>query len=174
MNKFFTACSALLCATGAQAAIIDTYQVGTGLNTSTVQVDFQNGNGYLFEVSWQGAGTTGWDLMVTIADEIDGFDLDFSTSEWGVFLMGITAFDDNDWGTGAGWQDGIEDYWHYWTSDSMGDPWVSSMVGVDSRIVSNGSMDGWVFMSPDAPQLVPAPGAIALLAIGFAARRRRR
>ena len=66
MNKFFPACSALLCATGAQAAIIDTYQVGTGLNTSTVQVDFQNGNGYLFEVSWQGAGTTGWDLMVTM------------------------------------------------------------------------------------------------------------
>ena len=116
MNKFFTACSVLLCATGAQAAIMDTYQVGTGLNTSTVQIDFQNGNGYLFEVSWQGEGTTGWDLMTTIADEIDGFALDYSTSEWGVFLMGITAFDDYDWGTGAGWQDGIEDYWHYWTA----------------------------------------------------------
>ena len=118
--KSIAAVMLLTCTAGAGAAIIETYQVGTGLNTSTVQVDFANGNGYLFEVAWQGAGTTGWDLLLTIADEMDSVELDYSTSEWGVFLMGIEVGDDLDWGDGSGWSEGIEDYWHYWTSESVG------------------------------------------------------
>lgn len=172
--KTIAAVGLLACSTGAAAGIMETYQVGSGLFTSTVQVDFANGNGYLFEVSWQGAGTTGWDLLVTIADEMDSVSLDYSTSEWGVFLMGIGVGDDLDWGDGSGWSEGIEDYWHYWTSDSADSAWDFSMIGADARTVSDGSMDGWVFLSPDAPQALPAPGAIALLAIGFAGRRRRR
>ncbi|MEE2718979.1 MAG: hypothetical protein VX727_04270 [Planctomycetota bacterium] len=172
--KSFAAVTLLACTTGAGAAIIETYQVGTGFYTSAVQVDFANGNGYLFEVAWQDAGTTGWDLLLTIADELEVVDLDYSTSEWGVFLQGITVQGDVDWGDGSGWSEGIEDYWHYWTGDSSSSGWSYSMIGADTRTVSDGSVDGWVFLSPDAPQALPAPGAIALLAIGFVGRRRRR
>ena len=158
----------------AGGAIVETFQVGTGLLTSTVQVDFSNGNAYSFEVSWQDAGTTGWDLMTTIADELDEVSLDFSTSQWGVFLEGIGVDDDYEYGVGAGWNEGIEDYWHYWTADSASDPWAVSGVGADSRLASDGSTDGWVFLSSDAPFTVPAPGALGLLSIAVMGRRRRR
>ena len=155
------------------AGIIDTVEVGEGLSTSTVQVDFSNGNGYVFNVHWMGEGVTGWDLLLAIADELDAVSLDYSTSEWGVFLEGITIGEDSDWGVGAGWPE-VEDYWHYWTSDSQGDEWVFAMIGADVREVSDGSWDGWVFLSPDAPQQVPAPGGLLLLlAVAGIPRRRR-
>lgn len=156
-----------------QGEILETYQVGSGLLMSSVQIGFANGNEYRFEVSWQGQGVTGWDLMTTIASEVDGFTLQFQTSQWGVFLEGIGFDGDYDWGDGSGWSEGIEDYWHYWTADSAADPWVSSMVGADSRQVSDGSMDGWVFLSSDAPATVPAPGGLLLAAMAFTRRRRR-
>jgi hypothetical protein len=46
-------------------------------------------------------------------------------------------------------------------------------VGFGDRAVSNGSWDGWVFESASAPMAVPAPGAVALLAM-VAVRRRAR
>ncbi|MDG2292411.1 MAG: hypothetical protein P8L37_07105 [Phycisphaerales bacterium] len=158
------------------ADIIESFDVGEGLFTSTVQIDFANGNGYLFEVRWSSGTTTGWDLMTTIADEVDGFSLDYSTSEWGVFLQGIDAFGDSDWGIGAGWPD-VEDYWHYWTKDSAADDWLFAMVGADVRTVSDGSWDGWVFLSAESPQPigVPAPGGLLIGTLAlFTCRSRRR
>ena len=98
----------------------------------------------------------------------------FSDHQWLCERCRQVWYNDLDWGDGSGWSEGIEDYWHYWTSDSADSAWDFSMIGADARTVSDGSMDGWVFLSPDAPQALPAPGAIALLAIGFAGRRRRR
>lgn len=157
------------------AEIVDSFDIGEGLFTSTVQIDFANGNGYVFDVRWTAGGTTGWDLMTAIAVELDEFVLDYSTSEWGVFLQGIETFGDSDWGVGAGWPE-VEDYWHYWTRVSSENDWIFSTAGADVRTVSDGSWDGWVFLSPDAPQpsVVPAPGGFCLGAMVLLKRRRRR
>jgi len=167
------AAAVLLGTSTAAAAIIDTVDVGTGLYSSLVQIDFANGNGYAFNVHWQDASTTGWDLLLTIAADLDTVELDYSTSEFGVFLQGIEVMGDVDWGVGAGWPE-IEDYWHYWTAEPGEDDWTFAMVGADLRTVSDGSLDGWVFLSPDAPQPLPAPGSLLLLAMAGACRRRRR
>lgn len=157
------------------ADIIDVIDVGDGLFTSSVQIDFGDGDGYVFNVGWSGGGTTGWDLMLTIADEVDSFDLQYSTSQWGVFLEGIDYGLSSDYGVGAGWPD-VEDYWHYWNRDSESSDWSFAPTGVDTRLVSDGSWDGWVFLSPDAPQSteVPSPGGLVLLAVAAASGRRRR
>jgi len=175
MHTALTGLLTLLAGTSLAAGdIIEHVEIGEGFHTSTVQVDFANGNGYLFDVHWQQAGTTGWDLLLAIADESDDVSLDYSVSDWGVFLQGIDAFEDSDWGIGAGWPD-VEDYWHYWQKDSAWAPWEFSSIGSDVREVSDGSWDGWVFLSTGEPQSIPAPGVIALLGTGgFFMNRRRR
>jgi len=173
LTREWMAAAVLLGTSTAGAAIIDTFDVGAGQYSSSVQIDFANGNGYTFNVHWQDASTTGWDLLLTIAADLDSVELDYSTSEFGVFLQGIEVMGDVDWGVGAGWPE-IEDYWHYWTAEPGEDDWSFAMVGADLRTVSDGSLDGWVFLSPDAPQALPAPGALLLLAMAGACRRRRR
>ena len=179
MNRNHTTASAVFCACAVAAAcpadIIDIINVGDGLFTSTVQIDFADGDGYLFNVGWTSVDTTGWDLMLTIADNVDSFELQYSTSEWGVFLEGITYGANSDLGVGAGWPD-VEDYWHYWTRESAESEWAFSWTGADARQVADGSWDGWVFLSPDAPQAtgIPAPGGLALLALSLCSTRRRR
>ena len=156
------------------ADIIDAFDIGEGFNTSTVQIDFGNGNGYLFDVHWNDPGTTGWDLLMAIAEESEDVSLDYSVSEWGVFLQGIDVLDDSDWGVGAGWPE-VEDYWHYWQRESSADPWEFSTMGADVRLVSEGSGDGLVFLSAGEPQSVPAPGVLGLLCLGgFLGNRRAR
>ncbi len=158
----------------AAAEIIHAFDIGDGFNTSTVQIDFGNGNGYLFDVHWNDADTTGWDLLLSIAEESEDVSLDYSVSEWGVFLQGIDVLDDSDWGVGAGWPE-VEDYWHYWQRESSADPWEFSMMGADVRLVSDGSWDGWVFLSAGEPQPVPAPGVLVLFCLGgFLGNRRAR
>lgn len=44
----------------------------------------------------------------------------------------------------AGWYNG---YWSYWTADAVGDDYGYSGVGASSRTLSNGSIDGWSYMS---------------------------
>jgi hypothetical protein len=162
----------LACTSLCAGDIIDTVEIGEGFYTSTVQIDFSNGNGYLFDVHWEETGTTGWDLLLAIAEESDDVALDYSVSEWGVFLQGIVAFDDSDWGVGTGWPE-VEDYWHYWQRESSSQPWEFSSIGADVRQVSDGSWDGWVFLSAGEPQPVPAPGVLVLLGIGGLFRNRR-
>lgn len=44
----------------------------------------------------------------------------------------------------SGWYNG---YWSYWTTDDLSTPYAYSSVGASSRHLSNGSVDGWVYMS---------------------------
>ncbi|MDA1008033.1 MAG: hypothetical protein O2800_03390 [Planctomycetota bacterium] len=150
--------------------ILGTYSVGTGDFSSTVQIDFSNGNGYVFDVAWSGT-TTGVALLESILLSVNGFAVTTDDFGWGAFVSGLGVGTDYEYGTGDQWPV-VENYWHYWTDDGAG--WASSWIGASDRIALDGSRDGWVFGIPAMPQSVPTPSVlVAFFAAGFTARRRR-
>lgn len=154
-------------ASSSSAAIIASYSVGSGSSTSSVQIDFSNGNGYLFTVRWD-EPMNGYQLLQYIDSQLETVSHTAQVFSFGAFVTGIGVGADTEYGEGDLWP--IENYWHYWTQDSGS--WQQAMVGASDRTIFNGSFDAWVFGSPVAPQAVPAPGALALLVLGMRSRRR--
>ncbi len=156
----------------AAAALVGSWTVGSGANSSFVQIEFGNGNAYLYDVRYDGA-QTGRGLFDTIAAAQPGFfAFEVITFSFGDALFGISIGGDTN--SGFGNPPLYLDYWHYWTRGAVADTWAESFIGFGDRTVSDGSWDGWVFNSATAPAAIPAPGAIALLAIGGLVSRRRR
>jgi hypothetical protein len=153
----------------ALAGIVDAFDVGSGGKSAVIQVDFSNGNGYLFTVHWSAASYTSWNAMLDIDAALPGVSLHYDTYPFGVLLTGVTIGGDADDGQGDLWP--IENYWHFWVKDSGS--WQQSMIGASDHQLRDGGADAWVFGSPTAPQVVPAPGAAAL-ALSSLRRRRRR
>ena len=151
----------------ALAGIVATYDVGAGLYTSTVQVDFESGNGYLFTLRWT-EPTNGFQALQQAIAATQGASLQFQSFSFGVFVTGIGVGADFQYGNGDLWP--IENYWHYWTE--VNGQWEMAMFGASDRTLTDGSKDAWVFGSGAVPQAVPAPGAIALL-LALRPRRRR-
>ena len=154
-------------ASSSSAAIIASYSVGSGSSTSSVQIDFSTGNGYLFTVRWD-EPMNGYQLLQYIDSQLETVSHTAQVFSFGAFVTGIGVGADTEYGEGDLWP--IENYWHYWTKDSGS--WQQAMVGASDRTIFDGSFDAWVFGSSVAPQAVPAPGALALLAIGLRSRRR--
>lgn len=162
---------AALLAGHASAAIIDTIAVGRGENMSTIQVDFSNGDGYVFEFSYDGTAT-GFSALQSIEKLFPEFTLDYSEHPvFGPLVGGIGVFRDYEYGTGDLWPV-VENYWHYWVKDTG--EWDFAPIGAAGRTLFDGSHDGWVFGSPVPPQAIPAPQAAFLGLIAAAACRRRR
>jgi len=154
-------------ASSSSAAIIASYSVGSGSSTSSVQIDFSNGNGYLFTVRWD-EPMNGYQLLQSIDSQLETVSHTAQVFSFGAFVTGIGVGADTEYGEGDQWP--VENYWHYWTQDSG--TWQQAMVGASDRTIFNGSFDAWVFGSSVAPQAVPAPGALALLVLGMRSRRR--
>ena len=161
-------------ASSAAAGLVESFVIGSGAQSSHVQIQFANGNSYLYEVRYDVAGTSR-SLFDAIAAAQPGYfafeTIDFS---FGTALVGIAIGGDSN--AGFGTPPAYLDYWHYWTRGSAAAPWSESWVGFGARVVSDGSWDGWVFDSASEPANVPTPGAAILLALGLAptsARRRR-
>ncbi len=154
-------------ASSSPAAVIASYSVGSGSSTSSVQIDFSNGNGYLFTVRWD-EPMNGYQLLQYIDSQLTSVSHTAQVFSFGVFVTGIGVGADTEYGEGDQWP--VENYWHYWTQDSGA--WQQAMVGASDRTIFNGSFDAWVFGSSVAPQAVPAPGALALLVLGLRSRRR--
>ena len=151
------------------ADIVSEFDLGTGANTSTILFQFTNENQYLYTIRYDEpmTGRTAFDL---ISDEQPGYFIpDIQTSSFGDFLFGVAIGDDEDAGSGTAPE--YLDYWHYWTKESASAEWEFSMVGFSDRSLSDGSVDGWVFNSDNAP--IPAPAAVsAVLGLGLIRRRR--
>lgn len=164
---------ALTCSHEASAALIGSWTIGEGASTSTVQIQFANGNTYLYDIRYDGA-LTGQDLFERIAAAQPGyFAYEVTSFSFGDALFGIAIGSDAN--SGFGNPPAYLDYWHYWTRSAGTDAWTESFVGFGDRTVGDGSWDGWVFDSSDAPGAVPAPGALAMLLLaGAKAGRRRR
>ena len=152
------------------AGIVASYDVGTGASTSTIQVDFTNGNAYQVTLRWDTA-MNGFDALQAATSAITGAALAYDAYPFGNFVTGIGFDADYEYGNGDLWP--IENYWHYWNAEGTG-AWTESMVGADARMLSDGSRDAWGFGSNALPQAVPGPGVLGLLAgAGLCARRRR-
>jgi len=171
MQPAAVAAALLLVSSHAFAGIVATYNVGTGTSTSTIQVDFSNGNGYVINLSWT-EPMNGFQAMQAVVAALPGSQLQYDVYPFGTFLTGIGLGADYEYGNGDLWP--VENYWHYWTE--VGGQWEMAMFGASDRTLTNGSRDAWVFGSSAVPQAVPAPGAIGVACIACftrGARRRR-
>ena len=152
------------------ADVVDSFEIGSGASTSTFLFQFTNGNQYLYEVSYD-EPMSGQDVVEFIMNEQAGyFVADIVSYSFGDVLNGLGIGDDFDEGFGT--PPDYLDYWHYWTKDDVVDEWESSFVGFGDRTVTDGSWDGWVFNSNDAP--VPAGASLITLSCLATTRRRRR
>jgi hypothetical protein len=169
MQPAAVAAALVLTSSHALAGIVATYDVGTGTSTSTIQVDFSNGNGYVVNLSWT-EPMSGFQAMQAIAAGIAGAQLQYDVFPFGSFVTGIGLGADFEYGNGDLWP--IENYWHYWTAEGAA-PFEAAMFGAADRTLQDGSRDAWVFGSSAAPAAIPAPGALALAACAGLSRRRR-
>ncbi|MSR41891.1 MAG: hypothetical protein EXS10_08345 [Phycisphaerales bacterium] len=167
----------LLAVASSNAAIVASYTVGSGAQTSTVQFDFVtlgtgDTNTYLYEVQ-HGGGLYGDDLFAIIASAQPSlFSYEIMTFSFGDALYSVGIGSDS--AAGFGTAPDYLDYWHYWTRGGAADAWSESWVGFSDRAVSDGSWDGWVFNLWGAPATVPVPAALALFGIFGLQRTRRR
>ncbi len=171
ISRFIVSASALVLAvtTATNAAIVGTYSIGTGANTAMIQIDQEDGDGYLFSVSFDTANYTSWNALLDIDTALESLALTYETFSWGAFLTGVTIDGDSDFGTGDLWP--IENYWHFWLHDTGA--WQQAAFGATDRVLANGSNDAWTFGSPTPPQGVPAPGVLALSLFSLATFRAR-
>jgi hypothetical protein len=168
----FGCVSIALVTASASADLVGSYTVGSGASASHLQFQFGNGNSYLYEVRYDGA-LFGDDLLAIVATAQPGFfSYQVESFSFGDVLLGVSIGSDSD--TGFGTPPDYLDYWHYWTKEPLDTAWTESFVGFADRAVLDGSWDGWVFNSASAPATLPAPGAVALLALAGVARRRAR
>jgi hypothetical protein len=153
------------------AGVVASYDVGTGASTSTIQVDFTNGNAYQVTLRWDTA-MNGFDALQAATSAIAGAALAYDAYPFGNFVTGIGFDADYEYGNGDLWP--IENYWHYWTE--VNGQWEMAMFGASDRMLVDGSKDAWVFGSSDVPQAVPAPGAaeIGVVCMWHRFRRKRR
>ena len=135
--------------------------VGTGPDLAIVVLEFQDGAGYAFEVSFDDSlSTSGLAVMQVLEAEITSFTLTILDFGFGLFIDGISYAGHGDSGFGGG-----ELYWHYWTKDAEIDPWTFSLVGAADRIVNDGAWEGWRF---GAGEPLPEPGTGLLVGLGLA------
>lgn len=152
------------------ADLVDEFEIGHGEFTSTVLFQFGNEHQYLYTVHYDGA-PTGHDLIDLFADAQPGFfESVIESYEFGDFLVGLTIGEDSDEGHGT--PPDYLDYWHYWTTEPDSMDWELSLIGFSDRVLGDGSSDGWVFDSNDAP-IPAAPIGFTLLGLAAARGKRR-
>jgi len=148
-------------------------EVGTGVNTAGVYIEWSDGFIAEFDINF-GQSTldtiTGADLLLTLDGELSDFTLIYTN--WGsetapdLFVSGIEYQGHINSGYGGG-----ENWWHYWIKDVDESEWISPMYGMSNRTVCNGDMDGWIY---GRSTTIPEPTTIALLTLGGLLLRRRR
>ena len=170
-NRAVTTCvvSAFV-VTMSHADVVDTFEIGTGESSSSFMFQFGNGNQYMYEFNYDGTMSGQSAIEAIMNAQVGYFVPGIVSYSFGDALNGLTIGDDSD--SGFGTPPDYLDYWHYWTKEIESDEWNSSFVGFGDRMITDGSWDGWVFNSNDAP--VPAGATVITLASMGALRRRRR
>ena len=143
-------------------AIATPIEVGSGDNTAGLYIEWKDGFSADFAVSFSADSVTGLELLGIAADNSD-LDIVTISSVWGEYLDGMSYQGHDNSGFGGG-----EDWWHYWINDG-GEDWISALVGASTRLVQNGSADGWVY----GTDTIPEPATIGLLGLGGLLLRKR-
>ncbi len=165
-------CLIVVLAITSSAVIATPVEVGTGVNTAGMYIEWSDGFVAEFEINFGETSSdtiTGADLMLTLDSELADFTLEYSN--WGseekpdLFVDGIEYLGhyNSGYGGGANW-------WHYWIKDAGQTEWTIPLYGMSSRSVGNGDMDGWIYGRDTS---VPEPATIALLGLGGLLLRRR-
>jgi hypothetical protein len=124
-------------------------EVGTGVNTATVYIEWSDGFSIDFLVHFgqnESDTTTGLELMDIIEAETELTTVrnDFG---WGVFIDGISYQGHSNEGYAGG-----ELWWHYWENNAGSqNTWRSSMTGASGRTIAHGDADGWIYGHGDEP-----------------------
>jgi len=124
-------------------------EVGTGINTANVYVEWSDGHHAEFLVRFgqsETDTTTGLGLMdiIEAETELTTVRQDFG---WGEFVDGISYQGHTDAGFGGG-----ELWWHYWEDDAGSRlSWTPSMAGAAARIVAHGDADAWIYGHAETP-----------------------
>ncbi len=149
-------------------------EVGTGVNSANVYIEWSDGFSADFVINFgQNASdtTTGTDLMLTLNSSLTGFTLlstDHGTTEQpNVFVDSIEYL-----GHINGGYDGGENWWHYWIMESDVGQWESPLFGMSGRTITDGDSDGWIYGRAGSPA-VPEPATLILLGIGGLILRKR-
>jgi hypothetical protein len=153
-------CGLMVCGLADRAGA-DAISVGSGTNTATVYVGFKDGAMYEFDVSFDapaGETFTGLDLIDLVGDETP---LSIAYGYGGGYVDGMSYEDHGNSGYGGG-----DDWWHYWVAEEGDTGWTAPGYGAGDRVVSDGSMDGWIYGSAHTPPAIPEPATMALLAVG--------
>ncbi|HSW46201.1 MAG TPA: hypothetical protein VLM89_11595 [Phycisphaerae bacterium] len=150
-----------------------TYWAGTGSNHAALVIDFgaTGGGSYSFGYRFDGAAT-GYDMIQAVAA---AGDLDYQASSF----PGFGTFIDN---FSRGGEAGNADfYWQYFNGTASGGivTWVSAWEGMSTRILADGSIDGWYNGFDGHVPRIPEPAtgllvAAAALLVPAARRRSRR
>jgi hypothetical protein len=118
-------------------------EVGTGVNTASVYIEWSDGFNAEFLVHFGQAEsdtTTGLGLMNVIEAETELATLRVD-SEFGSYIDGIGYQRHYN----EGWAGG-DDWWHYWENDAGSRTgWVVSTTGANGRVVAHGDADGWIY-----------------------------
>ncbi len=143
--------------------------VGSGANTSYIVLDF-GPQSYQFAVHYD-EPISSLEALELLASETD-YELLVKDTDFGTQVIG------QDFGGFAFIGDGLgTPYWSYYVGD--GTDWDYAMTGPASRILTDGSYDGWVWSGlqdapPDFPVAIPEPAALSVLMAGALLLRRRR
>lgn len=173
-----SATTAALVIDEANGLILDvTVTAGTGSSTAYFVIDFTytSGDSYAFAYNFDGDATA-HDAFLAFGDL--GLNYSFNDyGDWGIFANNFA------WTGDSG---DADNYWAHSIASPDGSGvvnWSDAMSSVDTTTLTDGFLSGWYNgfnddFSAIAPTLplttVPAPGAIALLALGLCHTRRRR
>jgi MYXO-CTERM domain-containing protein len=145
--------------------------VGTGANASDVVVDFGNGHSFDFKLHYDGS-ISGTDALARLQAASD-FRFASTHFSFGDFVTGMDYGGyvlNGDGSSGSG----------FWEYDVSGDGvnWATGG-GASSRMLTNGSYDGWLwslapYANPVMPTAVPEPAALGLAALASLGLLRRR
>jgi hypothetical protein len=143
------------------------YWAGSGSNQAVLVIDFAatGGNSYSFGYRFDGT-TTGYNMIQAVAA---AGDLDFAATTFPGFGTYIDNFAYRS-------EVGNVDYWwqYFIGTPSAGSvAWTSASEGVSTRILADGSIDGWYNGFDGHVPRVPEPASALLLALAPALLRRR-